>query len=51
MPRKKAKSKMYFTQDTEDAIIAYRHVLDQNIEEFEVYFADELLHSVAQYLA
>ena len=23
MPRKKAKSRMYFTQDTEDAIIAY----------------------------
>ena len=39
MPRKKAKSKMYFTQDTEDAIIAYNKS-DDRLEMNDLYVAE-----------
>ena len=39
MPRKKAKSKMYFTQDTEDAIIAYNKSDDRMLKN-DLYVAE-----------
>jgi len=39
MPRKKAKSKMYFTQDTENAIIAYNKS-DDRLEMNDLYVAE-----------
>ena len=39
MPRKKAKSKMYFTQDTEDAIIAYNKSDDRLLKN-DLYVAE-----------
>ena len=39
MPRKKAKSKMYFTQDTENAIIAYNKS-DDRLEKNDLYVAE-----------
>ena len=39
MPRKKAKSRMYFTQDTEDAIIAYNKS-DDRLEKNDLYVAE-----------
>jgi len=39
MPRKKAKSRMYFTQDTENAIIAYNKS-DDRLEKNDLYVAE-----------
>ena len=39
MPRKKAKSKMYFTQDTEDAIISYNKTDDRMLKN-DLYVAE-----------
>ena len=39
MPRKKAKSRMYFTQDTEDAIIAYNKSDDRLLKN-DLYVAE-----------
>jgi len=39
MPRKKAKSRMYFTQDTEDAIISYNKTDDRMLKN-DLYVAE-----------
>ena len=39
MPRKKAKSRMYFTQDTEDAIIQYNNTDDRMLKN-DLYVAE-----------